>query len=92
MASIRPEVTSRRCGSSTAIKLGRRSGSSASIKLPELSALDLEKHISLPEAAEIKGISEDTFKRHYRHLIRKQSPRRNTVKVRDLIEEDICDA
>jgi hypothetical protein len=64
-----------------------RSGLSA-IKLPELSALELEKHVSVPEAAAIKGISPDTFKRHYSHLIRKQSPRRNSVKLRDLIEAE----
>jgi hypothetical protein len=57
-------------------------------KLPELSALDLEKHVSVPEAAGIKGISPDTFKRHYAHLIRKQSPRRNTVKLRDLLTSE----
>ena len=56
-------------------------------KLPELSALELEKNISVPEAAGIKGISPDTFKRHYSHLIRKQSPRRYTVKLRDLLQE-----
>jgi len=57
-------------------------------KLPELSALDLEKHVSVPKAAEIWGISADTFKRHYSHLIRKASPRRDVVKIRDLIEEN----
>jgi hypothetical protein len=51
-----------------------------------LSAIELERHVSVPEAARIKGISPDTFKRHYAHLIRKASPRRNTVKLRDLIE------
>ena len=67
-------------------ELPGRSGLST-IKLPELSALELEKHVSVPEAAAIKGISSDTFKRHYLHLIRKQSPRRNTVKLRDLLSE-----
>jgi hypothetical protein len=56
--------------------------------LPSLSALELEKHVSVPEAAKLKGISPDTFKRHYGHLIRKTSPRRNTVKMRDLLTED----
>jgi hypothetical protein len=55
---------------------------------PSLSALELEKHVSVPEAAKLKGISPDTFKRHYGHLIRKTSPRRNTVKMRDLLTED----
>jgi hypothetical protein len=57
-------------------------------KLPELSALDLEKHVSVPAAAEIRNISVDTFKRHYSHLIRKVSPRREAVKLRDLLAED----
>jgi hypothetical protein len=55
---------------------------------PELSALELERHISVPEAAAQKGVSEDTFRRHYGHLIRKVSPRRCTVKVRDLLDSD----
>jgi hypothetical protein len=57
-------------------------------KLPKLSALDLERHVSVPEAAEIKNISVDTFKRHYSHLIRKMSPRREAVKLRDLLQEN----
>jgi hypothetical protein len=52
------------------------------------SALDLERHISVPEAAALKGFSADTFRRHYGHLIRKVSPRRCTVKVRDLLAID----
>jgi hypothetical protein len=54
----------------------------------KLSPLDLERHVSVPEAARFKTISPDTFKRHFGHLIRKTSPRRNTVKVRDLLETD----
>ena len=61
-------------------------------KLPELSALDLEKHVSVPEAAEYLNISVDTFKRHYPHLIRKVSPRREAVKLRDLLTEDAAKA
>jgi hypothetical protein len=57
-------------------------------KLPELSALDLEKHVSVPEAAEYLDISEDTFRRHYSHLIKKLSPRRVAVRLRDLLTEN----
>jgi hypothetical protein len=57
-------------------------------KLPELSALELEKHVSVPEAAAIKGVSPWTFKRHYSHLIKRVSPRRHAVKIRDLLRED----
>jgi hypothetical protein len=56
-------------------------------KLPELSALDLEKHVSVPTAAEYLNISVDTFKRHHSQLIRKVSPRREAVKLRDLLTE-----
>jgi hypothetical protein len=53
---------------------------------PKLSALDLERHISVAEAARLKGVSVDTFQRHYASLIRKVSPRRNVVKLRDLLQ------
>jgi hypothetical protein len=60
--------------------------------LPSLSALELERHVSVSEAAKIKGISPDTFKRRFSHLIRKPSPRRRTVKLRDLLisEENVA--
>jgi hypothetical protein len=57
-------------------------------KLPELSALDLEKHVSVPAAAELKNISVDTFRRHYQHLIKRVSTRREAVKLRDLLQEN----
>jgi hypothetical protein len=60
-------------------------GSAAKAKPPALSELELERHITVPEAARYKGISPDTFKRHYAHLIRKASPRRNVVKLRDAL-------
>jgi hypothetical protein len=74
MANVRPEVTGR---------AGLSSG-----KLPELSALELEKNVSVPEAAAIKGVSPWTFKRYYSQLIRKVSPRREVVKLRTLLQED----
>jgi hypothetical protein len=42
----------------------------------------------VPAAAELKNISVDTFKRHYQHLIKKVSPRRDAVRLRDLLTED----
>ena len=85
MSGIRPEVTGRCAGTSSArAGVGHNRGP----PLPSLSALDLEKHVSVPEAAALKGISPDTFKRHYSHLIRKPSPRRSTVKLRDLLSEE----
>jgi hypothetical protein len=53
--------------------------------LPKLTALDLEKHVDVPTAAEIKGVSETTFKRHYAHIITKISTRREAVKLRALL-------
>jgi hypothetical protein len=69
---IRAEITGRKLGTT----------------LPKLTALELERHISVAQAAEFKNISEDTFKRRFAHLIRKQGLRRSTVKIRDLIEDD----
>ena len=74
MTYIRPEVSGRAGSSST--------------KLPQLSALELERHVSVAEAAAIKGVSPWTFKRHYSHLIKRVSPRREAVKLRNLLEED----
>jgi hypothetical protein len=56
-------------------------------KLPELTALDLERHVSVPAAAEFLNVSVDTFKRHYAHLIRKVSTRREAVRLRDLLSD-----
>jgi hypothetical protein len=47
--------------------------------------IELERHMSVPEAAAHLGISPDTFRRNFRSLIRKISPRRCVVKVRDLL-------
>jgi hypothetical protein len=84
MIFIRPEVAGRRAGSSSA---ANEIGNNRGPPLEAASWIELEKHVSVPEAARIKGISPDTFKRHYSHLIRKPSPRRCTVKLRDLLSE-----
>jgi hypothetical protein len=68
--------------------MSKFSPSASTENLPTLSALDLERHISVPEAAKFKNLSPDTFKRHFAHLIRKPSPRRSTVKIRDLVADD----
>jgi hypothetical protein len=52
-----------------------------------LSELELESQISVDAAAKIKGISRDTYERHFGHTIRHPSPRRRTVKLRDVLEE-----
>ena len=56
-------------------------------RLPELTALELESIVPVSKAAQIQGVSPDTFKRRYRHPIRRLSPRRNGVKLRDLLDQ-----
>jgi hypothetical protein len=48
-------------------------------------SLELEKLITIERASEIVGISDDSFRRHYGHLIRRITPRRIGVRVRDLL-------
>jgi hypothetical protein len=50
-----------------------------------LTALDLSRKITTKQAAELNGVSEDFFKRNYRHLIRQIGPRRNAVTLGDAI-------
>ena len=50
------------------------------------SGLERCRIIPVPQAAEFKGISPDTFRRHYGHLIRKLSPRRNGVRLGDVLD------
>jgi hypothetical protein len=76
MTTIRPELSERSLDVSPAT-------------FPSLSALDLERHVSVPEAARLKGVSPDTFRRHYSHLVRRLSPRRCAVKLRDLLSQEI---
>jgi hypothetical protein len=86
MSTIRPEVTGRSLDAAAAENIGI--GHNRGPPLPSLTALDLERHISVKQAAELKGVSQDTFKRHYAHLIRQVSPRRQTVKMRDLLTDE----
>ena len=56
------------------------------LKYKTISAeLELERGISVPEAAEINDIHPCTFVRNYAHLIKHISPRRNIVKLRDAL-------
>jgi hypothetical protein len=56
--------------------------------LPVLSALELERHITVEEAAAILGIHVETFESTYSHLIKKVSPRCRRVKLRALLAEE----
>jgi hypothetical protein len=49
--------------------------------------LERRRRISVAQAAQLKGISEDTFRRHFSHLIKKTTPRRSTVKLGDVLED-----
>ena len=51
----------------------------------ELTALERLKKISVKEAAEMNDVSEASFRRHYGHLIRKITPRRDVVELGDAI-------
>jgi hypothetical protein len=47
--------------------------------------LALRRKISVKEAAELNDLSEDTFRRHYGHLIKNISPRRQAVELGDAL-------
>ncbi|WP_445216781.1 hypothetical protein ACKWRH_32135 [Bradyrhizobium sp. Pa8] len=51
----------------------------------DLTPLELRKKIPVREAAALNDLSEASFRRHYRHLIRKITPRRDTVELGDAI-------
>lgn len=56
-------------------------------RLPRLELSEAERDrcmISVRQAAQLKGISKDTFQRHYSHLIQTLSPRRRGVRLGDL--------
>jgi hypothetical protein len=47
--------------------------------------LALERMLTLPEVTALTGLSPDTLRRRYPHLIRKMSPRRVAMKLRDVL-------
>lgn len=47
--------------------------------------LQIKRILSLQEAALLRGVSVDTLRRHYGHLIRKLSPRRDGMSVEDAL-------
>jgi hypothetical protein len=54
-------------------------------ELPKLTALELERIVSVDEGARLKGVSTDTFRRRYPHILRRISPRRIGAKLRDVL-------
>jgi hypothetical protein len=57
-----------------------------------LTALELERIIPLDEVERLTSLSEDSLKRHHGDKIRKLSPRRNGMKLRDAIAIGSSDA
>jgi hypothetical protein len=51
----------------------------------ELQGLHGDRMLSLAEAAQLTSLSEDTLRRRYSHLIRKLSPRRCAIRLRDAL-------
>ena len=47
--------------------------------------LVLKQKISVKKAAALNDMSEDSFRRHYSHLIKQVSPRRDTVELGDAL-------
>jgi hypothetical protein len=51
----------------------------------ELTPLELRRKIAVKEAARLNGISEATFRRHFGHLVKKITTRRDGVELSDAI-------
>jgi hypothetical protein len=47
--------------------------------------LTLKQKIPVKKAAALNDMSEDSFRRHYSHLIKKVSPRRDAVELGDAL-------
>jgi hypothetical protein len=45
-----------------------------------------KRRISVAQAAELRNLSVDTFRRHFPHLIRKDTPRRDTCRLGDVLD------
>ncbi len=50
-----------------------------------ISAVELNSYISVKRAAEMKDVSEDTFRRHYSHMIERVGQRRQAVRLRNAL-------
>jgi hypothetical protein len=49
-------------------------------------AAERKKKIKVKEAADIAGVSENTFRRHYPHLIKQITPRCQAVELGDVLD------
>jgi hypothetical protein len=61
----------------------------APLKVPP--AFELDRMISIDEAAALAGLSRDSIRKHHRHLIRRLSPGRIGLRVRDVLAIGNCD-
>jgi hypothetical protein len=52
---------------------------------PKLTAIELERILSLDEAAQLASVSSDTLKRNHRDKLVRLSPRRLGMRVRDAL-------
>jgi hypothetical protein len=52
----------------------------------DLTPLERRKKIRVKEAAALNDLSEASFRRHYGHLIRKITPRRDAVELGDALD------
>jgi hypothetical protein len=78
MATIRPEVTGRKSSSGIAPgDIGHNGGP------PLEDWIELQRIISLKEAARYSGLSVDTIKRRHSDKIIELSPRRRGMRLRD---------
>jgi hypothetical protein len=53
------------------------------VELPQ--EIELQRIVSLAQASELSGLSEDTLRRRHADKILKLSPRRNGMRVRDAL-------
>ena len=58
----------------------------ATQSLVDLTPLERRRKIRVKEASALNGLSEASFRRHYGHLIRKTTPRRDAVELGDAID------
>jgi hypothetical protein len=58
----------------------------ATRSLADLTPLERRRKVRVKEAAALNDLSEASFRRHYGHLIRKITPRRDAVELGDAID------
>jgi hypothetical protein len=75
MATIRPEVT----GRSATAEIGHNGGP------PLKDWIELQRIVSLAEAARLSGLSIDTIKRRHADKVIELSPRRRGIRLRDAL-------